>query len=857
VQVFYQDYEENFSQEKLFHIEQLIKLKYGCEVVKAYWKDLEKEQLTIEGESTDLSEDEDFHALFDQFLESGEFDLSDEEKNEILGFAIDVDKTLNITASRSKSSLYEICEIEVSNIYSFPAKPTKVSFENMQGIVGVFGSNYSGKSNLFKAIVWGLFQKIVGNVSPQFLVNIYTKSNKGYCKIKLKIDDVTYRITREVTKGKTGNTYSTHFEVQEKLDDGTYAWSDKISDNDTADANEVKRMILHAIGDYDDFAKISMHAQNEKDGYLALDQQEKNDLIARYLNLQQYRDRHEYVKKLFNDLKNKQKSLGKAFEIEDQVRLEKANLDEISRNRKSLQEQESLLNRKIDDINEKINEANLAIIPIKEISETKQDLLNKISFHLKRKETLNEEMSLINKWLLENPKKEIRIESNKSKQSLVTESNKIGTEITSITRFVEEKRKWIEDNPVKEVPKYDISKLRERYTQLSLELDKLDHQLKIARGEKCPTCSQFVKAPNPELEVNLTKERDELQNKLRKGKAIIEEIETSNKHNQLVNNLLDQIKLKESSIPDKNDVLKSIFKQILDYEGLEDTMKHNDLVARSSKKSQDIGSDLLRIESEIAAIQRLVDDYENNHNIARNNKELNENISSYNEMLKNVKMSLYSNKNRLNELTSSIAVSERFIKDKEMVLREINDFDRIYKKYSIYLQSVDRSGIPSLVIQSKLPIINNKVNSILQSVVSFRVDFVIDAKGNINETFYNTESKWDALPLSVASGAQQFIVSIAIKDALNYVSSRSVVQPSLIMIDEGFGTLDDDLRGEVMNMLSYLRSKYKNVLIITHLQEVKEGADHIIEVTRDRSSISKEFIDRDEKAGITELSVKR
>jgi DNA repair exonuclease SbcCD ATPase subunit len=69
--------------------------------------------------------------------------------------------------------------------------------------------------------------------------------------------------------------------------------------------------------------------------------------------------------------------------------------------------------------------------------------------------------------------------------------------------------------------------------------------------------------------------------------------------------------------------------------------------------------------------------------------------------------------------------------------------------------------------------------------------------------------------------------------------------------------LDDDLRGEVMNMLSYLRSKYKNVLIITHLQEVKEGADHIIEVTRDRSSISKEFIDRDEKAGITELSVKR
>ena len=127
VQVFYQDYEENFSQEKLFHIEQLIKLKYGCEVVKAYWKDIEKEQLTIDGESSDISDDEDFQSLFEQFLETGEFDVNEKEKEEILGFALDVDNALNISYSRPKSSSYEICEIEVSNIYSFPVKPTKIS----------------------------------------------------------------------------------------------------------------------------------------------------------------------------------------------------------------------------------------------------------------------------------------------------------------------------------------------------------------------------------------------------------------------------------------------------------------------------------------------------------------------------------------------------------------------------------------------------------------------------------------------------------------------------------------------------------------------------------------------------------
>ena len=92
---------------------------------------------------------------------------------------------------------------------------------------------------------------------------------------------------------------------------------------------------------------------------------------------------------------------------------------------------------------------------------------------------------------------------------------------------------------------------------------------------------------------------------------------------------------------------------------------------------------------------------------------------------------------------------------------------------------------------------------------------------------------------------------------MNYISKNSIVQPSIIMIDEGFGTLGQELRENIMIMLEYLKTKYQNVIIITHLDEVKDGADHVIEVLRDRNIIAESLREKDEKAGITRLYVRR
>ena len=82
-----------------------------------------------------------------------------------------------------------------------------------------------------------------------------------------------------------------------------------------------------------------------------------------------------------------------------------------------------------------------------------------------------------------------------------------------------------------------------------------------------------------------------------------------------------------------------------------------------------------------------------------------------------------------------------------------------------------------------------------------------------------------------------------------------LTKPSIRIIDEGFGTLDDELTMGVVNILNYLRNKYKNVFIITHRNEIKDFADHIIDVVKVTTGLSQEVLDNNPKAGVSSITI--
>jgi DNA repair exonuclease SbcCD ATPase subunit len=207
----------------------------------------------------------------------------------------------------------------------------------------------------------------------------------------------------------------------------------------------------------------------------------------------------------------------------------------------------------------------------------------------------------------------------------------------------------------------------------------------------------------------------------------------------------------------------------------------------------------------------------------------------------------------ITEVYGDIRVLESDIKINSEKLESVKEAEKMFKKYSIYLQAMHRDGIPALIIRKKLPIINSKINSILQQIVGFKVELDILPNGDIFEYFYYSDDRSDSLPLQFASGAQKFVASIAIKDSLHFIST--LTKPSMSIIDEGFGTLGDRLSLEIVNILQYLKNKHKNVIFVTHKNEIKDFADNIIEVSKIKKGIPKEILDSNPEAGVTTLSI--
>jgi DNA repair exonuclease SbcCD ATPase subunit len=84
--------------------------------------------------------------------------------------------------------------------------------------------------------------------------------------------------------------------------------------------------------------------------------------------------------------------------------------------------------------------------------------------------------------------------------------------------------------------------------------------------------------------------------------------------------------------------------------------------------------------------------------------------------------------------------------------------------------------------------------------------------------------------LELASGMEKMISSLAIRVAL--LSASTLPKPDFLIIDEGFGALDGS-NIEACNMLLLsLKDYFKNIIIISHVDAIKDVADNVIDIVR-------------------------
>ena len=89
----------------------------------------------------------------------------------------------------------------------------------------------------------------------------------------------------------------------------------------------------------------------------------------------------------------------------------------------------------------------------------------------------------------------------------------------------------------------------------------------------------------------------------------------------------------------------------------------------------------------------------------------------------------------------------------------------------------------------------------------------------------------DGDPKAVISGGEEDVANLALRLAISQMIAERAGQPlSLLILDEIFGSLDDERRAAVVDLLRSLADRFPQVILITHVDSVREGFDRVIRV---------------------------
>jgi exonuclease SbcC len=83
------------------------------------------------------------------------------------------------------------------------------------------------------------------------------------------------------------------------------------------------------------------------------------------------------------------------------------------------------------------------------------------------------------------------------------------------------------------------------------------------------------------------------------------------------------------------------------------------------------------------------------------------------------------------------------------------------------------------------------------------------------------------------SGGEAFRINFAIRLALSHIlANRSGARLSTLVIDEGFGSQDAEGRQRLIEAINSVREDFSKILVITHLEELKDAFSTRIEVSK-------------------------
>ena len=132
--------------------------------------------------------------------------------------------------------------------------------------------------------------------------------------------------------------------------------------------------------------------------------------------------------------------------------------------------------------------------------------------------------------------------------------------------------------------------------------------------------------------------------------------------------------------------------------------------------------------------------------------------------------------------------------------------------------------------------LNARVRPELAELASSHLSDITDGRYNALEIddSYNVLVLEDGEEKPVISGGEEDVANLVLRIAISQmIAERAGQQLSSLFLDEVFGSLDLERRDNVLQLLQKLNDRFEQVILITHVETVREGLDHVIRLEYD------------------------
>jgi exonuclease SbcC len=186
-----------------------------------------------------------------------------------------------------------------------------------------------------------------------------------------------------------------------------------------------------------------------------------------------------------------------------------------------------------------------------------------------------------------------------------------------------------------------------------------------------------------------------------------------------------------------------------------------------------------------------------------------------------------------------LAACESMIKQREVKLAERKRWVDDKGLYEELRLAFGKKGVPAMIIEAAIPEIEDEANALLTRITGGRMHLRFDTqretvKGDTVETLdIKIADELGTRPYENYSGGEQFRVNFAVRIALSkLLARRAGAQLQTLVIDEGFGALDSAGRDKLVEAINVIQDDFQRILVITHLDELKDAFPVRIEVTK-------------------------